>query len=169
MTSTNIKKRPLAGSATARVWEIADELFRKTGSIPTGRQVNDIYVKEGGNESTDRTQHSHWKRAHQNHFKRAPTGSSTAPIDPPSVTSTPLTIGLDGRFVIPAEMRAAMRIGSDSRVTARVVDGELRVIAPAVAIRRAQELVRSAIPADVSLADELIAERRAEAHLEEAT
>ena len=75
---------------------------------------------------------------------------------------------MEGRFVIPAEMRAAMSIGSDSRVTARVVDGELRVIAPAVAIRRVQEMVRNAIPDGTSLADELIAERRAEAHLEDA-
>ena len=76
---------------------------------------------------------------------------------------------LEGRFVIPAEMRAAMQIGPDSKVTARVVDGELRVIAPAVAIRRAQDLVRRAIPGNESLADELIAERRAEAHLEDVT
>ena len=169
MTTTNIKKRPLAGSATARVWEIADEIFRKTGSIPTARQVNDIYVKEDGNPSTGRTQHSHWKKAHQNHFKRGSTGGSKVQIDPSSVTSAQLTIGLEGRFVIPAEMRAAMQIGSDGTITARVVDGELRVIAPAVAIRRAQEMVRSAIPSGASLADELIAERRAEVNMEDAT
>jgi bifunctional DNA-binding transcriptional regulator/antitoxin component of YhaV-PrlF toxin-antitoxin module len=168
MTTTNIRKRPLAGSATARVWEIADELFRKTGAIPTGQQVNDLYVAEGGNESTGRTQLSRWKNAHQNHFKRGSAGGSTAQTDPSSVASTQLTISLEGRIVIPAEMRVAMRIGPDSKVTARVVDGELRVIAPAVAIRRAQELVRSTIPGNASLADELITERRAEAHLEDA-
>ncbi len=160
MTTTNIKKRPLAGSVTARVWEIADELYRKTGSIPTGQQVNDIYVKEGGNPSTGRTQHSHWKKAYRNHFKRG----SAAQIDPASVTSAQLTVSLEGRFVIPAGMRAAMRIGPDSIVTARVVNGELRVIAPAVAIRRARDMVRDAVPDGVSLAGELIAERRAEAN-----
>ncbi len=165
MTTAKIKKRPLAGSATARVWEIADEQVRKTGKIPKGRQVADIYCEEGGNRSTALTQYSHWKNAHLNHFKRG----SAELADPSSVTSSQLSISLEGRFVIPAEMRAAMQIGPDSKVTARVVDGELRVIAPAVAIRRAQDLVRRAIPGNNSLADELIAERRAEAHLEDVT
>ena len=79
-----------------------------------------------------------------------------------------LTIGADGRVVIPAEMRAAMQIGTDGKVTARVTDGEFYMIAPKVAIRRVRDMVRRTIPAGVSLADELIAERRAEAHMEDA-
>lgn len=168
MPTTTIKKRPHAGSATARVWEIADEAVRKTGAIPTGRQVVDIYVAEGFHESTGFTQFSHWKKAHRDHFKRGFAGGPTTQTGPSSIASTQLTVGSDGRVVIPAEMRAAMRIGPEGKVTARVVDGELHVIAPQVAIRRVVEMVRSTIPAGVSLADELIAERRAEAHMEDA-
>lgn len=85
-----------------------------------------------------------------------------------STAPSQLVIGTDGRVVIPVELRGAMRIGADGKVTARVVDGELRVMALPVAIRRVQEMVRNTIPAGVSLADELIAERRAEAHMEDA-
>jgi bifunctional DNA-binding transcriptional regulator/antitoxin component of YhaV-PrlF toxin-antitoxin module len=92
-------------------------------------------------------------------------GAHTAGIG--STAPAQFAVGADGRIVIPVDMRAAMQIGADGKVTARVVDGELRVIAPAVAIRRAQEMVRNAIPSGASLADELIAERRAEAHLED--
>jgi len=169
MNTQTVKKRPHAGSATARVWEIADELLRKTGAIPTGRQVVDVYVAEGYQESTGFTQYSHWKKAHQGRFKRGGGDDRTTPANPTSVASVQLAIGVDGRVVIPAEMRAAMRLGSDGRVMARVVDGELRVIAPGVAIRRVQEMVRSIVPGGVNLADELIAERRAEAHKEDAT
>ncbi len=168
MTAATIKKRPHAGSATARVWEIADELVRKTGTIPTGRQVVDIYVAESFHESTGFTQFSHWKKAHRDHFKRGAADGVTTPTDPSSTTSMQLTVGVDGRVVIPSEMRTAMQIGTDGKVTARVTDGELHVIAPRVAIRRVQEMVRSTIPGGASLADELIAERRAEAHLEDA-
>ena len=168
MSAATMKKRPHAGSATARVWEIADEVVRKTGAIPTGRQVVDIYVAEGFHESTGFTQFSHWKKAHRDHFKRGAADGATTQTDPSSTTSMQLTVGVDGRVVIPSEMRTAMRIGADGRITARVVDGELRVIAPAVAIRRVQALVRATIPGGASLADELIAERRAEAHREAA-
>jgi hypothetical protein len=42
----------------------------------------------------------------------------------------------------------------------RVVDGELRIATRQERLRRAQESVRSYVPAGVSLADELSAERR---------
>ena len=166
MSTTHIQKRPLAGSKTARVWEIADELLRETGTIPTGRQVVDRYVTEGNQESTGYTQYSRWKKAHTEHFKRgskAPHAAASAAVSEPAQ----LVVGVDGRLLVPAQMRAAMEIAPDGKVTARVVDGELRVISPKVAIRRAQALVRAAVPEGVSMADELIAERRAEARAEE--
>ena len=70
MSSTIVKKRPLAGSATALVWEIADELFRKTGAIPTSRQVIDIYVAKGKQESTGRTQFSYWKKGQRRRWRQ---------------------------------------------------------------------------------------------------
>jgi AbrB family looped-hinge helix DNA binding protein len=72
-------------------------------------------------------------------------------------------IGEGGRLVIPAEFRKAlgMKVGED--VILALADGEVRVFTRAEAMRRAQEQVRRYVPAERSLADELIAERRAEA------
>jgi AbrB family looped-hinge helix DNA binding protein len=74
-----------------------------------------------------------------------------------------LQIGAGGRVVIPAEFRAAMGIAEGDTLSGRVVDGELRLLSKKAAIRKAQELVRQYIPEGVSLVDQLIEERRAEA------
>lgn len=75
-------------------------------------------------------------------------------------------VGAGGRVVIPAEMRAAMGVSEGDMLLARVVDGELRLLSRQAAIRRAQRLVRQFVPEGVSLVDELIEERRAEARKE---
>ena len=152
-------------SKTGRVWRIAADISEKKGRRATRGEVIDAYISEGGNPDTASTQYWHWKNAFEaSQTDREPSRNKIS--SPQSVTSAQLTVSTDGRIVIPVEMRAAMRIGTDGKLTARVVDGELRVIAPAVAIRRVQEMVR--IPRGPSLADELITERRAEAHLEDA-
>lgn len=74
-----------------------------------------------------------------------------------------LYIGANGRVVIPAAARAAMKLGELGKVTAVLEDGELRLISPLVAITRLQELVKKLDKGTGSIADELIAERRAEA------
>lgn len=67
-----------------------------------------------------------------------------------------------GRVVIPIQFREAMGIEPGDEVIFSS-DGEtLRIETQKQRIRRAQEYVRSFIPADVSLVDELIAERREE-------
>jgi AbrB family looped-hinge helix DNA binding protein len=71
-----------------------------------------------------------------------------------------------GRIVVPAAFRKAMQVKEGDRVMARVVDGELRVITPAMGIRLAQKMVRETIPGNDSLADELIADRRREVEQE---
>ncbi len=68
-----------------------------------------------------------------------------------------------GRLQIPAEIRKELGLHDGDQVTLKVVDGELRVRSVREAIRRAQEMVRKYVPEGVSLVDELIAERRAEA------
>lgn len=78
-------------------------------------------------------------------------------------TRMQLRIGDGGRVVIPAEMRAALGVKPGDTLLARVVDGELMLLPHKAAVRRAQLLVRSFVPDGVSLVDELIAERRAEA------
>jgi hypothetical protein len=47
-----------------------------------------------------------------------------------------------------------------------LVDGELRLVSLAASVRRAQALVRARVPAGVSLADELLADRRREVEQE---
>lgn len=82
---------------------------------------------------------------------------------PGALTPVRLKIGEAGRIVIPADMRQAMMVGPGDMVTARVVDGELRIISSRAAIRKAQKLVREHIAPGQNLVDELIAERREEA------
>lgn len=68
-----------------------------------------------------------------------------------------------GRVVMPAEIRQALGLKVGDAVLWSLVDGEARVSSRAQRIRQAQALVRKHVPAGVSLADELIAERRQEA------
>ncbi len=68
-----------------------------------------------------------------------------------------------GRLQIPAEIRKQLGLQDGDGVTLKVVDGELRVLSIQEAIRRAQKMIRQYVPEGVSLVDELIAERRAEA------
>jgi AbrB family looped-hinge helix DNA binding protein len=83
-----------------------------------------------------------------------------------SVDYTRLKIDSAGRIVIPAEMRAAMMVKPGDTVTARVVDGEFRIVSPEASLRRVQAIARKIIPPGVSLVDELIADRREEARRE---
>ena len=68
-----------------------------------------------------------------------------------------------GRVVIPAEHRRALGLEVGDEVIIRVVDGELRILTRAEAIRRAQSLVRRKVKKGRSLVDELTNERRTEA------
>ena len=77
-------------------------------------------------------------------------------------------VGPGGRVVIPAELRRALEIEIGDEVILYSKDGELRLYTHAMAIERAQELVRKYVPEGVNLADELIADRRREAAQEEA-
>lgn len=71
-------------------------------------------------------------------------------------------IGPGGRVVIPADVRQALGVVEGDTLLATLVDGELRLQSPKLALCRAQAMVRAAIPAGVSLVDDLLAERRRE-------
>ncbi len=66
-------------------------------------------------------------------------------------------------MVIPATFRREMGVKVGDTLIAEVVDGELRVRPRNLAVANAQRLMRELVPSGVSLADELIADRRAEA------
>lgn len=81
-------------------------------------------------------------------------------------TSSRLLLKVDGagRVLLPAHVRQAMGIDSDGdELMANLRDGELSLLTPAMAIEKAQRLVRELIPGDDSLAGQLIADRRQEA------
>jgi hypothetical protein len=151
------RKRPLPGSATARVWEIADELLRQRGSLPSGREVVDRYVAEGGNEGTGFTQYSHWKKAQEPRPAVAHAGASRWAL---------LHIDPDGRLTLPREFLAEMKLDPTGKVTALLRDGEVRLISPRVGLREAQAWVKRFDTGEGSPVDELIRERRAEAERE---
>ncbi len=71
-----------------------------------------------------------------------------------------------GKLVIPAAMRRELGIATGDTVLVDVADGELRVRSLPAAIARAQAILRRYVPEGVSLADELIADRRREAERE---
>lgn len=154
------------GQKTRRVHEIIEELCEELGRLPKYREVAERYAREGGNENTAKTQYAMWKREKLGEQADEP----TEPADPHGSAAgdlpgecDPVALGVDaqGRLTLPPQVRAAMLLGPDGRVTARVEDGELRVVAPRVALRRAQAIARKYKKPGVSVVDEFLAERRA--------
>ena len=69
-----------------------------------------------------------------------------------------------GRVVVPAEIRQALGIKEGDTICWELIDGEARLTTRLVRLRRAQACFQKQVPAgSPSLADELIADRRAEA------
>lgn len=96
----------------------------------------------------------------------AAAGQCSTPDEPGDVESQKIRLLADGRMVIPAKMRSAMLIDEGGYLTARVVEGELRVLTPKAAVFRLRKRIREEVPRGVSLVDDLIAERRADARRE---
>lgn len=160
-----LHKSVRSGSAKARIWQICDELMSKNGVMPSGREVVDIYIAEGGNEGTGFTQYSHWKKEMVVRSADAASYEDASDAEPGSAAFRPMTISADGHLVLSPELRRAMLLDADGRVTVSVVDGELRVISPMSAVRQLQRRASSLVPKGTLVSDELIAERHAEAEL----
>ena len=79
-----------------------------------------------------------------------------------------LVIDEAGRVSISAELRSLMLIEKAGPLIAEVVDGELRLISPKAALRKAKRLIAEQDWGTESVVDELIFERRAEALREHA-
>jgi AbrB family looped-hinge helix DNA binding protein len=71
-----------------------------------------------------------------------------------------IRINQNGRVVIPAAFRKALGIEAGDEVILRMEDDELRITTMKRRIERARRHIRRYVKPGVSLADELIAERR---------
>ena len=76
-----------------------------------------------------------------------------------------IQVGAQGRVVIPAALRKALDLKPGDRLIARRVDDGL-ILERREQVERRLKARFARIPADVSLSDELLSERRAEAALE---
>jgi len=151
--------RPAEGTATARVWELADAITASKGRRARRGEVVEAYVAEGGNANTGSTQYYYWSRSMA---RKAP------PAAAPEASRGPLQMRIDedGGLVLPPELTARIELGADRKVTARVVDGELRLITPRVALRRLRATAKALAPDGMAVVDEFIAEKRREAERE---
>ncbi len=77
--------------------------------------------------------------------------------------STSTRVAAGGRIVIPASYRKALGIKPGDDVVLQLEEGVIRLYSRAQALHRLQERVARAVPKGVSLAKELIRERRHEA------
>ncbi len=138
------------------MWEIADDLSRRIGGRARRAAVINAYVSEGGNPNTAHTQFQKWRTAYEKSRKRSP----------PQPTRMRLEVKEGGRLLLPAELRSELGIREGDTLMAELVDGELRLMSQATAVKRAQEMVRQWIPAGSNVVDDFIAERRREARKE---
>lgn len=79
-----------------------------------------------------------------------------------------ITLGPQGRVVVPAPLRRELGLEAGSVLIARAEEGRL-VLEPRAAVLARLRRRFAAIPDGVSLADELVAERREAARRESAT
>ncbi len=75
-------------------------------------------------------------------------------------TETFARVNENGRVVIPASYRKALGIKAGDEVILRMEDAELRITTMKRRLERARRRIRQYVKPGVSLADELIAERR---------
>jgi AbrB family looped-hinge helix DNA binding protein len=71
-----------------------------------------------------------------------------------------MRVNENGRVVIPASFRKALGINIGDEVVLRIEHDELRITTLKRRLERAQRLIRKHVKPGISLADELIAERR---------
>jgi AbrB family looped-hinge helix DNA binding protein len=73
----------------------------------------------------------------------------------------------NGRILIPAIIRKQYHIKSGDVYVIRMIEDEMHLVSLNKIIKEAQDLVRTYIPENVSLVDELINDRRAQAEHEQ--
>lgn len=78
-----------------------------------------------------------------------------------------LAVREDGSVVLPPAVRAALGIDAPGAALARLEGAEFKLIGPATALKRIQDMLRPYAQEGVSWVDELIADRRREAARED--
>ena len=96
----------------------------------------------------------------------AGTGVSPAP-DSASLHPARACVEADGRVQLPKDFYKALGLREGDPIIATLEGDVIRLMSLPASVRRAQAIVRRFIPPGVSLVDELIAERRAEAKRED--
>ena len=152
-----VHRRPRPGTLTGRIWEIADEITREKGRRAQRREVVERYVAENGNRNTASSQYQYWKK-HYDEPRNVPASASSGKCR--DVGPRSLKVSPDGRVLIPLEMRNAIELGDDGRVTARVEAGELRLVSQRVAIRQIQSRMQEYKRPGESIVDRFLADRR---------
>jgi hypothetical protein len=102
------------------------------------------------------------------HIRRG--GKNGAPVGEGNAVGEPVAwvnIDASGRLSIPAHLLKAAGIEGDEPVHVRASDDGIEILSRRAALKRAQTIARQFVPEGVSLVDELIAERRREAGLED--
>lgn len=149
--------RPKPGTKTGRVWEIADEITREKSRPAKRREVTERFTAENGNANTANTQYQYWK----DWYEQQPDPLTVSSAKPCNVEAQSFRVAPDGRFSIPLEMREAMQLREDGRVTVRVEAGELRMVSPAIAVKQVQSRMRKYKKSGVSMVDQFLKDRRA--------
>jgi AbrB family looped-hinge helix DNA binding protein len=78
------------------------------------------------------------------------------------MTEKMVTLGKNGRLVIPASYRKKMGVAEGDKLVLHYEDETIKIMTLRQAVRFAQSLVRRYVPKQHSLAVELIAERKRE-------
>ncbi|HWA89192.1 MAG TPA: hypothetical protein VG889_04110 [Rhizomicrobium sp.] len=89
-----------------------------------------------------------------------------APRSPDVRRARRIEVQADGTVTLPAVLLAAVGIPQGGVLLARFDDDEIKMMTPETTTRKIQAEMRKYVPEGVSLVDELIAERRAEAKRE---
>ena len=89
--------------------------------------------------------------------------SKHAVLDETNELTATLRLGPGGRVVIPVEMRDAMGLKQGDALIAKLSGGELSMVTLMGTVRELHALVKDRSPAAISLVDEFIREKRAEA------
>ncbi len=150
-----VNLRPSKGTKTERVWAIADQISAKNGYQASRAEILSACQQAGIHPGTASTQYSHWKKQYKQ--------THSVPSQLQTSGQALLQVAADGRLLIPVELRNLMKLPADGKVSAQVVDGELRLLSPLLALERLQALVRSQDTSRQSVSEELIADRRREA------